>query len=1004
MLFERIFEKANSKDPIFLDVGVEVRDELREVSLTMARSGQVYFYDYSQQESLPYSPFLNYIRPLIPSIQAYAPHRMLWKSFAAGGVLSETQEFLLEEVDYEVLRIRKTLIELFRSWDSNNDGNWIVLHALHMAPPSVWSLLPPIFELGPKARFVLTWDSRALTSLDYFEDYIAPHFESIKSLASVYQSYSASMDVEEVIPRFTKQGFWLARSFLAFADGKLYGDQLLEQINFESVEEEVHIRRAYADCLLCLGQNEDAVMHYQLALKICRDANLQELLVSILRRLSALAIHKGDTIEADRQAQQALEISQKKLSDRDKVLSQFYVLYSKDNLTKFIQAVNDDSIIQLENLINGLKQTSWNIHLAALLTNGIFALTYYWKSGPEKALQRVQEGIALAREIGNQYRLSIGYQTLGILYQNQERSSEALDAYQTSLKYRKQLNMELPYAQGLNGLGYFYYSLGDYAASHKVLKEAWEIMQNTDIYSEIAATLYNLGTLYYYCRHWETAIYYLSSALTIMDTLKIDNLPYNHRIDILSVLGLAYLKIGQDTKALEIEYQARRIYHLLKTDFRYEHFEILLNIREAMDGRREQALRRFRDQLAELDKKVENFRYVKLLCCLNAFETLGETEFLQEGLKTLEGRKDNIYFRELFQTLLSGGEIKPFSLPHPPRVDLERLLERGRKEVLIVRLQKKLEEAHFFYSYFDGILHAKTRDDVVDVAYKILFQTYPADTLKVWLAQDQEQIPAAWDCVYRPWNQPPTPENLRWLFEGPPPGWIHVSTKEDDIPAHALYGPIRRLDKNTERDIRLALNQLVLSLKLKLAYEKLEKAATLDPVTGLYNKFELERRLNFEEKRIKRHFGRPVSRLSILKVDIDHFGPFVDHYGHEAGDLILRWFAMGIKEAIRESDFAGRLDNDEFLIILSETDAQSAPMVARRLIKKVENRSYVWEALQELKQSSIKLEKPLGCSIGIAQFNYDQNVGLNEALEKADWALKMAKERGGNQIVIAEQT
>ncbi len=1003
MLFEKIFEKANSNDPIFLDVGVEVREELREISLTMARSGHVYFYDYSQEESFPYAPFLQYVRPLIPSIQAYAPHRMLWKSFAAGGVLSDTQEFLLEEVDYEVFRIRKTLIELFRSWDSNNSGNWIVLHALHMAPPSVWSILPAILELGPKARLVLTWDSRALLSLEYFENDIAPHYEDLKNRASVYQSYSASMDVEEVVPKITKQGFWAARSFLAFADGKIYGEQLIEQINFDSVEEEVYFRRAYADCLLCLGLNEDAVMHYQLTQKICRDANLQELLVSILRRLSAQAIQKGDTIEADRQAQQAYDISMKKLSDRDKVLSLFYVLYSRDNLTRFIQSVNDDSVVQLENLINGLRQSSWNVHLAALLTNGIFALTYYWKTGPEKALQRVQEGIALAREIGNQYRLAIGYQTLGILYQNQEHSSEALDAYQTSLKYRKQLNMSLPYAQALNGLGYFYYSLGDYQSSYKVLKESLDILQKTDNYSEIAATLYNLGTLYFYAHHWEAAIYFLNSALTIMDNLKIDNLPYNHRIDILSVLGLAYLKNGQDPRALEIEWQARRIYLQLKTEFRYEHFELLLNIRESIENRKDQARQRFEIQLKELDKKIVNFRYVKLLCCVEAFEALGDPEFLQEGLKALEGRNDNAFFQEIFTSLLAGEKIKPYNLPSPPRVDLDRILERGRKDALIVRLQKKLEEAHFFYSYFDGILHAKSRDDVVDVAYKILFQTYPADSLKVWLAQDQEQIPSAWDCVYRPWNQPPTPENLRWLFEGPPPGWIHVSTKEDDIPAHALYGPVRRLDKNTERDLKLALNQLILSLKLKLAYEKLEKAATLDPVTGLYNKFELERRLTFEEKRIKRHFGRPVSRLSILKVDIDHFGPFVDHYGHEAGDLILRWFAMGIKEAIRESDFAGRLDNDEFLIILSETDAQSAPMVARRLLKKVENRSYVWEALQELKQSSIKLEKPLGCSIGIAQFNYDNNVNLNEALEKADWALKMAKEKGGNQIVIADQ-
>jgi diguanylate cyclase (GGDEF)-like protein len=1003
MLFEKIFEKVNSRDPIFLDVGTKIREELRELTFTLARGEQVFFYDYNQEEAFPYAPFLQLVRPFAQSIQPYPPHRLLWKGWATGGIINEQNEFLLDEVDYENSRIRKTLIELFKAWDSTNHGTWIVLQALHMAPPSVWSLLPSLLELDLKCRFVFTWDSRVLFTLDHFENYIASHLEEIKKRAPVYQAYSPSYEVEDVQAKITKQSFWAARSFLAFGDGILFAEQILEQTNFDSTDEEILFRRAYADCLTCSGQSEDAIIQYQLAQKLSRDSNAQDLLVSIHRRLSALALKKGDSQEADRQAQQAFEISQKKLSDKEKVLSLFYVLFSRDNLTNFIQIAEDDSIIILENLINGLKISNLQIHLAALLTNGIIALIYYWKSNPERALQRVQEGIAIAREMGNQHRLAIGYHTLGILYQNQERSSEALEAYQSSLKYRKQMNLTLGYSQGLNGLGYFYYSLGDYNSALKTLKESLEIIQKTDNYPEIAATLYNLGTLYFYARHWEQSIYFLNSALTIMDNLDIENLPYNHRIDILAVLGLAYLKAGKDSFALEKEFQARRIYHLLNTKFRYEHFELLLALRESVEGRLDQAKERFETLISELDKKIENFRYVKLLSCAEAFSALGDSKYLDEGLKTLKKIQDNSYFKEIFENLRDKKELNPYPLATPPKLELERIIERGKKDVKIMQLHKKLEEAHFFYSYFDGLLHAKTKDDVVDVAYKILFQTYPAESLRVWLAEDQEQIPAEWLCVYRPWNQQPTPEHLRWLFEGAPPGWIHVSSKEEDIPAHALYGPVRRLDKVTERDIKLSLNQLILSLKLKMAHEKLEKAATLDPVTGLYNKFELERRLLFEEKRIKRHFGRPTSMLSILKVDIDNFGPFVDNYGHEAGDRILRWFAMGIKEAIRESDFAGRLDNDEFLIILSETDSQNAPMVARRLLKKVENRSYVWEALQELKQSSIKLDKNLGCSIGIAQFNFEENINLSEALEKANWALKLAKERGGNQIVVADR-
>ncbi len=1000
MLLSRIFENIDSKEPLFLDVGSSIRDELKETIYSIARGGKVLFHDYCREKFSPYAPFLSAVREQARSIRPYSPHRSLWSGWGSGGLSGEVEEFLLDEVEYEVYRVKKTLLEMVKNWDTQNEGTWIVLHAVHYAQPSLWSLLPDLIAMSLKCRLVITWDSRSLKTSERTGDNLFTVIETLRKKAPVFESYTDSTPVEVCQPQVDMESFWMARNFLAFADGVRFAELLSDNIR-ENYEEEVAFRQAYADCLLCMGLSDEAVTQYQQAQRISRERGLQDRLVRITRRLSSAALIRGDVAEADRTAQQAYEISMRKLSDKEQVLSLFAVLSSRDNLTSFIQNSEGESIGLLETLVSGLRSFGLNSHLAAFLTNGIVALTYYWKVGPEKALQRCQEGINIARDLGNQYRLATGFHTLGILYQDTDQVKNSLEAYQTSLKYRKQLGVSLNYAQGLNGLGYFHFSRGDFLPSYKAFKEALEILQVTDLYSEISATLYNLGTLFFYARKWDATVHYLESALSILDQQGIDHLPYNHRLDFLAILSISYLQLGKESLSLEREWQARRLFQDLKTSFRYEHFEILLALRDAHDGRVDSGKERFTAILKEADRKIINFRYLKLLVCLEAGISLKEDEYFNEGLSTLKDREDHQYFRTLLEASRDHKPLESYPLPTPLKLDLDRILERGRKDFAIAVLHKKLEEAHFFYSYFDGLLNANTKDDVVEAAYRMLFQTYPAEGLKVWLASDPEEVPANWETVYRPWNQAPNAEQLRWLFEGVPPGWIHVTMgAEDNVPAHALYGPLKRLDKTTERDIKLALNQLILTLRLKITQEKLEQAATLDPLTGLYNRYELERRLAFEEKRIRRHHGRPSTRLSLIKVDLDHFGFFVDHYGHEAGDRILRWFALGIKEAIRESDFAGRVDNNEFLILLTETEATSAPMVARRLLKKIENRSYLWEALQELKPNSLKLERNLGCSIGIAQFTHEESLHLHEAMEVADRALRQAQEQGGNQIVI----
>jgi diguanylate cyclase (GGDEF)-like protein len=103
--------------------------------------------------------------------------------------------------------------------------------------------------------------------------------------------------------------------------------------------------------------------------------------------------------------------------------------------------------------------------------------------------------------------------------------------------------------------------------------------------------------------------------------------------------------------------------------------------------------------------------------------------------------------------------------------------------------------------------------------------------------------------------------------------------------------------------------------------------AVLDPLTGLYNRRFVEDRLRTEITRVERH-GDP---LMVLVLDLDDFKKINDHFGHAAGDLVLKEVAHRIRKAIRASDFAVRMGGDECLVLLPECSPENVKLVLSRL-------------------------------------------------------------------------
>ena len=182
------------------------------------------------------------------------------------------------------------------------------------------------------------------------------------------------------------------------------------------------------------------------------------------------------------------------------------------------------------------------------------------------------------------------------------------------------------------------------------------------------------------------------------------------------------------------------------------------------------------------------------------------------------------------------------------------------------------------------------------------------------------------------------------------------------------------------------IERFIAELQRVKLYERIQRLAITDGLTGVYVRHHLVERLEGEMDRSKR-FGL---KLSFLMIDIDHFKHFNDEHGHLVGDVVLRQVAQTIRKSVREVDFVGRYGGEEFGVGLIETDEGTAFLVAERIRRAIAEK--VFEAYDE------KLN--VHVSVGCATLSPAANT-VYTLVEAADAALYQAKRMGRNRVSVA---
>ncbi len=177
-----------------------------------------------------------------------------------------------------------------------------------------------------------------------------------------------------------------------------------------------------------------------------------------------------------------------------------------------------------------------------------------------------------------------------------------------------------------------------------------------------------------------------------------------------------------------------------------------------------------------------------------------------------------------------------------------------------------------------------------------------------------------------------------------------------------------------------------LNKRLEIAVGDLERLATIDGLTGVFNRRHFDETLAFEFRRGE----RSPHPFCVVMIDVDHFKNYNDTNGHQEGDVALKAVAAALGEQLRGTDFLARYGGEEFVALLLDTPKSAGLRVAESLRAAIEAHDFPCGRTQPLGRVT--------ASMGVAAWPDDAR-GPEEVLECADRSLYAAKRLGRNRVV-----
>ena len=247
----------------------------------------------------------------------------------------------------------------------------------------------------------------------------------------------------------------------------------------------------------------------------------------------------------------------------------------------------------------------------------------------------------------------------------------------------------------------------------------------------------------------------------------------------------------------------------------------------------------------------------------------------------------------------------------------------------------------------------------------------------------------------------PAELDAKLITPEPDPDWKEGQWHAEDmltVPLVAMSGELLGLisldepksglvpDRAHVQALEFFADQCATAVEHAREFEAVRAEAQTDPLTGLANRRALINAVGRALERLRQR-NEPAT---VLFIDIDHFKPVNDTYGHSQGDLVLQWIGTALSDRLRKHDVLARYGGEEFVALLADTDRDEGVAIAEELRGRVEL----------MDSTKLTGDLPMRISIGVASLS-KESVTADEVLAASDAAMYEAKRHGRNQVWVA---
>ncbi len=977
-------------------------------------------------EKTPLVPFLNILaKSKIPDEllkkSAYELQYETFKSFFADGFAKNRNDsMILEEIDYEKIRMRETIIALLKKCFSGK----VVVYNSQLMSDDALKILLQLENSDLKGKFIfcfnnLDMEKKSAAMKNFFQKINKQNnYYSINSLED-FSEEEFGLKTEETEIDFQKI-YRELKSYRIFLDiEKAY--EVVKEIDHSDIISRANIDEA---CLLYMEMGIVAFYYGDTDLASFYFNNIIEYQIDDDVDCYAL-YYLAQVFSRKNMNSVALKYISKAIT-KSKNFMEFPV-YALSVMLEYIITEKTDSQYSSEKYLNAIKQldkfglTNNRIYTSLVIPYGVI----YDGNLRKQMFVHVEKAMSDAEKIGNKFGLSIACHWMGIMMTHDGRKDDAVFWYKKCFKLREEMEDFSSLMKVINGLSYEYLIDTKYLDSYNLINDVIiNLLENKD-YSEIIITLYNLARTSFYSRNFDVASELFQTIFNLLSMFDVSDLYMNSFLP---------------------EYNDILAYRAMLDFYRGEYIRAKMNLHNVQNNGKpfttiEEFVKFFLDASLRLEENNKDEAIKIFEKCISDFFAIGVTQehrivfmiyefanfleqkgfhkdaenYLARGFKIAEEKnlinytkgKNSITLKEY----LDGVEKLP-----PLKISLSALEEKAEKERLLIQLHKQLRNSKFLNKISTNNINDFNDSRFSANIVQSVFDYTMADA--VFLAEKKEGQWTTLGVSVRENIKQPSEDKWETLVQCKK--LIEMSKLKDEdrqiifinlsrfefVGGMIIYLQKKFLLNSEELNIiSIAASNIQAQLVMLKQNEHLAIISATDQLSMLNNRRALHNHLNLESEMIRRYEKKRNLYMhdAISFMDLDNFKYYNDTFGHEAGDLLISCFAKLLKEIYRKVDFVARFGGDEFVVVLPNTNCSEAARAAERLYEGLVKKEHFIPDLEKLlgKKIVIPEGKKLGFSMGISSNSDGEDISdLDTTMTNADKALYYSKQHKKGSVTI----